>query len=143
LNVDDRPTPTCLSRTVDAAERDPDVAIVSSYFLNGRRRLPGTKLSRETRILGRDVVRGLFLDRADHLAQPSVLLLRRELIRGWPELYLTTGFPPGLAGEPPLSQADKEGLLDTLLDSDLLFVPEQLVNLRVDTNSATGTISRM
>jgi hypothetical protein len=138
LSVDDRLTPTCLSRTIDAAERNPDVAIISSFFLNGRHRLPRTKLSRETRIQGRDVVRGLFLDRADYLAQPSVLLLRRELIRGWPELYVTTGFPPGLAGEPPLSQADKEGLIDTLLDSDLLFVPEELVQLRVDTNSATG-----
>lgn len=138
LNVDDQLTPTCLSRTIEAAERNPDVAIISSFFMNGRRLLPKTKISKETRFAGRDVVRELFMGRADYLAQPSVLLLRRELIRGWPDLYATEGFPPGLASEPPLSQADKEGLLATLLDSDLLFIPEQLVQLRVDTNSATG-----
>ncbi len=138
LSVDDRLTPTCLSRTIDAAERNPDVAIVSSFFLNGKRRLPKTALSRETRINGRDVVRRLFLGGPDYLAQPSVLLLRREIISGWPELYAAKGFPPGLTCEPPLSQADKEGLLDTLLVSDLLFVPEQLVHLRVDPDSATG-----
>ena len=138
LNVDDRLMPTCLSRTIDAAERNPDVAIVSSYFLNGRRRLPKAKHTSETRVEGREVVRKLFLGGADYLAQPSVLLLRKELIRGWPKLYATAGFPPGLTSEPPLSQADKEGFLETLLSSDLVFVPEQLIHLREDADSATG-----
>jgi hypothetical protein len=138
LNVDDRLASTCLSLSVDAAARNPDVAIASSFFLNGKRRLPKTKLSRETRINGREVVRRLFLGGPDYLAQPSVLLLRREIISRWPELYAAEGFPPGLKCEPPLSQADKEGLLDTLLVSDLLFLPEQLVHLRVDPDSTTG-----
>jgi glycosyltransferase involved in cell wall biosynthesis len=138
LNVDDRLAPHCLSHTIAAAERHPDIAIVSSFFLNGKRQLPKTRLSSESRIAGRDVVRNLFLGGADFLAQPSVLLLRREAIRHWPELYVATGFPPGLLSEPPLSQADKEGVLDTLLTSDLLFVPERLVLLREDADSATG-----
>ena len=138
LNVDDRLTPTCPSRTIDAAERNPDAAIVSSFFLNGRRRLPKAKHETDICINGREVVRTMFLGGADYLAQPSVLLLRREAIRGWPDLYVTTGFPPGLASEPPLSQADKEGFLDTLLTSNLVFVPEQLVLLREDADSATG-----
>jgi len=138
LNVDDRFVPTCLSRSVDAAERHPDVAIVSSFFMNGKRSLPRTRLGRETRIGGREVVKLLFLGGPDYLAQPSVLLLRRAAICGWPELYDATGFPPGLPSEPPLSQADKEGFLETLRDSDLLFVPERLVLLREDADSATG-----
>jgi glycosyltransferase involved in cell wall biosynthesis len=104
LNVDDQLTSTCLSRSVNAAERNPDIAIVSSFFLNGKRRLPKTKLTQETRINGREVVRRLFLGGPGYLAEPSVLLRRPEIISGWPELYVAEGFPPGLTSEPPLSQ---------------------------------------
>ena len=143
LNVDDRLVPRCLTTMVAAAERNPEVAIISSFFRSGRRRLPRVKHARETRINGREVVRELFLGRSDYLAQPSVLLLRRKSIRGWPEIYRTPGFPPASGDGPPLPQADKEGFLKTLLESDLLFVPEELAHLRHDRNSASGHSERV
>ena len=138
LNVDDRMGTDCLASSVAAAEAHPDVAVVSSYFLNGRKRLPRVTHREITRIPGREVVRQLFLGGGDYLAQPSVLLMRKALIANWPSLYEAAGFPPGLDNGPPLCQADKEGFFASLLDSDLLFVPERLVSLREDADSATG-----
>lgn len=138
LNVDDRLEPSCLERSVAAAEAHPEAALVSSYFLSGKRRLPKVQHSSVTVLSGREVVRRLFQGEGDYLAQPSVLLLRLTAIKGWPCLYAPDGFPPGLPSNPPLCQADKEGFFETLAAADLVFVPEQLVSLREDADSATG-----
>lgn len=143
LSADDRLAPGCLERAVAAAEAHPDVAIISSYFLNGTQRRPAVLHSSELRIPGREVVRNLFLGGIDYLAQPSVLLLRRAALRGAPHLYDPRDFPPGLAGAPPFCQGDKEGFFATLRESDLLFVPETLVFLRKDQASATGDAWRI
>ena len=143
LNADDCIAPNCLEKMVAAAEAHPEAGVVSSYFRFGSRRLPDCELDAIQVVGGSEVVRSAFLGGPDFLAAPSVLLFRRESMSTWPELFEPAGFPPGFPGDPPLCQADKEGVFPAMETADLVFVPEELTTIRSEDDSATGFSARV
>lgn len=144
LNVDDRIRPDCLLRLVEAAESDPRVGVVSSYFTSGPGRYPRFDHRMLQIVPGRDAIREVLRGGRSHLVHPSVLLWRKAAATAWPDFYDATGFPPGHPATPFLAQSDKEAFFDILAKHDLAFVPEVLTDLAVaDSGSATGFMGRV
>ena len=126
LSVDDHLRPACLRAMVETAEQHPGVGIVTSAFAIGSHRLPRGAPDRMTVLPGLDVARGALTQGVDFLAQPSVLLLRREAAPSLPNLYPVAGFPPGHSAVPAPAPGDKAGYLDTLERWDVAYLPEVL-----------------
>jgi hypothetical protein len=144
LNVDDRLRPDCLLHLVAAAEADPQVAVVSSYFTVGRRLRPRERVSELRLVSGRDIVRSALKRERSPLVHPSVLLLRKSAVRSWPALYEARRFPPDHPSAYLMSMADKEAFFDTLAHFDLAFVPVVLTDLAPTlAQSTTGALSRV
>jgi glycosyltransferase involved in cell wall biosynthesis len=116
VHADDQLFPECIERMVELAERHPDVAIVSSYRLDGAVVNPsGVPLGREV-IPGREVVRQVLLGGPDLLGAPTSVLLRSDDIRSRPQFYPLSHFPA----------EDKEPCFDLLADADYGFVHQVL-----------------
>lgn len=144
LNVDDRLRPDALRRLVEVGEAHPGVAVVSAFFMFGRRRLPRLSHDAVAIVPGREAIREVLRGGPTHLGHPSAMLLRRSAIRRGSPFYAAAPFPPGFAPPQPLPQADKEACFDLLERFDLAFVPEVLADLRMDEGtSATGVSGRV
>lgn len=143
LHADDSLRPRCLKVMVAEAERETSASIVTSTFYgNGSLRPRGAPRTR-TLFSGREAAHDEMLGISNLLATPSVPLVRISAAGGWPCLFRAEEFPPGHPGSPPLCQADKEGYLETLMRGNLLFLPEPLMNLRIDEHSAEGFSRRV
>jgi glycosyltransferase involved in cell wall biosynthesis len=143
LHADDALFPECLRVMVDAAERHPRAGIVTSRRYSGGRLRPDRGPDRLEVVPGHEVVRAALLGGVNYLGTPSLPLLARERVVGWPAIFGVAPFPPRHPAEPPFCHADKEAYLPTLEKADLVFVPRALVDQRRDGASATGFAQRV
>ena len=143
LHADDALFPECLRRMVDAAERHPHAAIVTSRRYSGGVLRPDGGPSELAVVPGPEAARAALLGGINYLGTPSLPLLRREQIVGWPALFDAAAFPPGHPAGPPFCHADKEAYLPTLEKANLVFIPRALIDQRRDTHSATGFAQRV
>jgi glycosyltransferase involved in cell wall biosynthesis len=127
VHADDTLLPECLERMVDLAERNPSVAIVTSYALHGDEvRHQGVPRSVDV-VDGREISRATLLGECYVFGSPSSLLLRASDVRARPEFYSESNF-----------HADTEVCFDLLLDADLGFVHEVLTRTRVHDEAMTS-----
>ena len=128
VHGDDMLFPDCLARMVDLAERDPSIAVVSAYRIDGAHvTLDGIPL--ETPILsGREVCRRTMRDDLYAFGSPTSLLLRADVIRAKDPFY-----PPGLNG-------DTEVCFQILESSDFGFVHQVLTFTRRHEKSLTASV---
>ena len=143
LHADDTLYPECLRVMVEAAERHPRAAIVTSRRYSGGVLRPERGPDRLALVPGAEVVRTALLGGVNYLGTPSLPLLRRERMAGWPVLFDPRPFPPCHPAEPPFCHADKQAYLATLEKADLVFVPRALLDQRRDSASATGFAQRV
>lgn len=143
LHADDALFPECLRRMVDAAERHPHAAIVTSRRYSGGALRPDGGPSELAIVPGQVAARAALLGGINYLGTPSLPLLRRELIVGWPALFDAAAFPPAHPAGPPFCHADKEAYLPTLEKADLVFIPRALIDQRRDSRSASGFAQRV
>ena len=143
LHADDALFPECLRVMVDAAERNPRVGIVTGRRYRGGLLRPDRGPERQVVVPGREVGRAALLGGINYLGMPSLPLLRRDRVAGWPAIFDEAPFPPGHPAGPPFCHADKEAYLRTLEKSDLVFVPRALVDQSLDPASATGFAQRV
>jgi glycosyltransferase involved in cell wall biosynthesis len=143
LHADDALFPECLRRMVDAAESYPHAAIVTSRRYSGGVLRPDGGPSEVAVVAGLEVARAALLGGVNYLGTPSLPLLRREQIVGWPRIFDAASFPPAHPASPPFCHADKEAYLQTLEKANLVFIPRALIDQRRDTHSATGFAQRV
>jgi glycosyltransferase involved in cell wall biosynthesis len=143
LHADDALFPECLRRMVDAAESHPHAAIVTSRRYSGGVLRPDGGPSELAVVPGLEVARAALLGGVNYLGTPSLPLLRREQMVGWPLLFDAASFPPAHPASPPFCHADKEAYLPTLEKANLVFIPRALIDQRRDTHSATGFAQRV
>jgi glycosyltransferase involved in cell wall biosynthesis len=142
LHADDTLHPECLMKMVVAAQNAPDVSMVVSRYFLGSTLSPARAPRRAARLSGRMVARDTLLGTSNVFGSPSVPLMRIDRIVGWPSIFRVDTFPSGHPDAPPHNQGDKESCLDTLAQSDVVFVPEALQFLRDGGPSATGFARR-
>jgi glycosyltransferase involved in cell wall biosynthesis len=126
IHADDTLFPECLERMVDVAERNPSVAIVTSYRLRGGEvRHEGVPYPVEV-VDGREICRLTLL--GDHFVfgSPSSILLRAADVRARPAFYNEQNL-----------HADTEVCFDLLRDADLGFVHQILTRSRVHAEANT------
>ena len=127
VHADDTLLPHCLERMTEVAERNPSVAIVTSYALWGDDvRHLGVPYPVEV-VDGRDVCRSTLLGRYYVFGSPSSLLLRATDIRTRPTFYNDENF-----------HSDTEVCFDLLRDADLGFVHQILTRTRVHEEAMTS-----
>jgi glycosyltransferase involved in cell wall biosynthesis len=143
LHADDALFPECLRVMVDAAERNPGAGIVTGRRYSGGLLRPEHGPDRLVVVPGREVARAALLGGVNYLGTPSLPLLRRDRVVGWPAIFDEAPFPPGHPAAPPFCHADKQAYLATLEKADLVFVPRALVDQRRDAASATGFAQRV
>ncbi len=143
LHADDALFPECLRLMVDAAERNPRAGIVTSRRYSGGILRPESGPDRLVVVPGQEVARAALLGGVNYLGTPSLPLLRRDRVGGWPAIFDAAPFPPRHPAQPPFCHADKQAYLATLEKADLVFVPRALVDQRRDPASATGFAQRV
>lgn len=143
LHADDTLFPECLRRMVGAAERFPHAAIVTSRRTSGGMLRPEGGPGQLVVVPGREAARAALLGGTNYLGTPSLPLLRRAQMVGWPALFDTAAFPPGHPTAPPFCHGDKEAYLPTLEKADLVFIPRALIDQRRERQSATGFAQRV
>jgi len=143
LHADDALFPECLRVMVDAAERHPRAGIVTGRRYSGGILRPDRGPDRLVVVPGSEVIRAALLGGVNYLGTPSLPLLRRDRVVGWPAIFDAAPFPPGHPADLPFCDSDKEAYLGTLEKADLAFVPRALVDQRRDAASATGFAQRV
>jgi glycosyltransferase involved in cell wall biosynthesis len=143
LHADDALLPECLRVMVEAAERNPGVSIVTGRRYSGGVLRPDRGPDRLVVVPGLEVARAALLGGVNYLGTPSLPLLRRDRVGGWPAIFDPAPFPPGHPAEPPFCHADKQAYLATLEKGDVVFVPRALIDQRRDAGSATGFAQRV
>jgi glycosyltransferase involved in cell wall biosynthesis len=132
VHADDALFPECLERMVDVAERNPSVAIVSSYALWGDEvRHQGVPYPVEV-VDGREVSRATLLGKYYVFGSPSSLLFRAADIRARPRFYNEDNL-----------HADTEVCFELLQDGDLGFVHQILTRTRVHAAAMTSYAVRV
>lgn len=132
VHADDTLFPECLERMVDVAERNPSVAIVTSYALWGNEvRHQGVPYPLEVAD-GREICRSTLLGECYVFGSPSSLLLRADLIRERPAFYDETNL-----------HSDTGVCFELLRNADLGFVHQILTHTRVHDEAMTSFSSRV
>jgi len=127
LHADDTLFPHCLERMVDLAERNPSVAIVTSYLLHGDE-VRHHGVTRPVEVVdGHQICRSTLLGECYVFGSPSSLLLRAADVRTRPSFYNERNF-----------HADTEVCFELLRDRDLGFVHEVLTRTRVHDDAMTS-----
>jgi len=121
VQADDALFPTCISRLVDLAEREPQVGMVSSYRLIGNQRAGDGLPSGVTRIPGREACRKMLLDGCYLAGSPTTLLYRAGIVRARVPFFALGRY-----------HEDTETAYEILLEWDLGFVHETLSFTRAD-----------
>lgn len=130
VSADDWLFPECLSRMVELSEAHPNVGLVGSYSIEGKRVLfQGLDYS-ESVVDGRDLCRTTMLGKIPYvLGAPTSLMYRADLVRR------TTTFYPYPFDAP---HADISGCYQALEDSDFGFVHQILSYTRIRETSQTS-----
>jgi glycosyltransferase involved in cell wall biosynthesis len=132
VHADDTLFPECMERMVDVAERNPSVAIVTSYRLYGDEvRHEGVPYPDEV-VDGREVCRSTLLGDCYVFGSPSSILLRAADVRARPDFYNEQNI-----------HADTEVCFDLLRNADLGFVHQILTRTRVHPERATSFLVRI
>jgi len=127
VHADDTLFPECLERMVDVAERNPSVAIVTSYALWGDEvRHHGVPYPVEV-VDGREICRSTLLGKCYVFGSPSSILVRAADIQARPAFYNEKNL-----------HADTEVCFDLLRDADLGFVHQILTRTRVHAEAMTS-----
>jgi glycosyltransferase involved in cell wall biosynthesis len=130
--ADDWLYPECLERLIGAAERDPEIALVGSYYLRGEQ-LAGGGLPYDRNIFtGREVCRRQLLEGSFFFGSPTALLYRGSLLE-----QRRPFFDPGALHE------DTEACYQILRHGKFGFVHQVLSFLRTDPTSISGLASRL
>jgi glycosyltransferase involved in cell wall biosynthesis len=126
VHADDTLFPECLERMVDVAQRNPSVAIVTSYALWGDEvRHLGVPYPVEV-VDGREICRSTLLGECYVFGSPSSILLRAADIQERPAFY-----------DEQNPHADTEVCFDLLKDADLGFVHQILTRTRIHDEAMT------
>ena len=132
VHADDTLFPECLERMVDVAERNPSVAIVTSYRLFGDEvRHEGVPYPVEVAD-GREICRATLLGHCYVFGSPSSTLLRADDVRARPDFYIEQEL-----------HSDVDVCFDLLRDADLGFVHQILTRTRVHEDRATSFATRI
>jgi glycosyltransferase involved in cell wall biosynthesis len=132
VHADDTLFPECLERMTDVAERNPSVAIVTSYTLWGNEvRHEGVPYPAEV-VDGREICRSTLLGHCYVFGSPSSLLLRAADVRERQEFYNEQNL-----------HSDTEVCFDLLRDADLGFVHQLLTHTRVHAQAMTSVAVRI
>jgi glycosyltransferase involved in cell wall biosynthesis len=132
VHADDTLFPECLARMVDIAERNPTVAIVTSYALWGDEiRHQGVPYPVEVAD-GRGICRSTLRGDCYVFGSPSSTLLRAADVRARPTFYNEGNV-----------HADTEVCFDLLRDADLGFVHQILTRTRVHPEAMTSFAVRI
>lgn len=132
VHADDTLLPECLERMVDVAERNPSVALVTSYALWGDEvRHQGVPYPIEV-VGGREICRATLLGKSYVFGSPSSLLLRAGDVRVRPAFYNAQNL-----------HADTEVCFELLRDADLGFVHQILTRTRVHVEAMTSSSVRI
>jgi glycosyltransferase involved in cell wall biosynthesis len=127
VHADDTLFPECLERMADVAERNPSVALVTSYALWGDEvRHQGVPYPVEV-VDGREVGRSTLLGSYYLFGSPTSLLVRAGDVRARPAFYNEENL-----------HADTEVCFDLLKDADLGFVHQILTRTRVHAEAMTS-----
>jgi glycosyltransferase involved in cell wall biosynthesis len=127
VHADDTLFPECLERMVEVAERNPSVALVTSYALWGNEvRHEGVPYALEVAD-GREVCRSTLRGDCYVFGSPSSILLRAADVRARPSFYNEQNH-----------HADTEVCFDLLRDADLGFVHQILTRTRVHDEAITS-----
>ncbi len=119
--ADDVLFPECIARMVDLAEREPQVGIVSSYYLYGSC-LDGAGVPYQvSRVPGREACRQVLLTRRSLTGSQTTVLYRADLVRGRKPFYT-----------PGRYHADTETAFEILFEHDLGYVHQVLSFSRAD-----------
>jgi glycosyltransferase involved in cell wall biosynthesis len=130
VHADDWLMQECLERMVTLADRNPNIAIISSYRLE-EERVTMTGLPYATQVIsGKQICRATLLGKLDVFGAPSNLLLRSDEIRKRPEFY-----------DPDNLHSDTEICFEILRNSDFGFV-HQVLSFTRRHNEAATTFSR-
>jgi glycosyltransferase involved in cell wall biosynthesis len=132
VHADDTLFPHCLERMVDVAERNPSVAIVTSYRLYGNEvRHEGVPYPVEV-VDGREICRSTLLGECYVFGSPSSILLRADDVRARANFYNEDNL-----------HADAEACFDLLRGAELGFVHQILTHTRVHADRTTSFASRI
>ena len=126
--ADDWIYPEFLTQTVELAEQNPNVGIVSSYWLVGGKVLPEGMPYRQKIFSGCEMSRMNLLKRPYTFGTPSVLLYRSELVLSKDRFF----------GEERTS-GDTEACYEVLKDWDFAFVPQLLSFQRQHKKTVTSS----
>ena len=132
VHADDTLFPECLERMVDVAERNPSVALVTSYALWGNEvRHQGVPYPLEV-VDGHEICRSTLEGNCYVFGSPSSLLLRASDVRARASFYSEHNV-----------HADTEVCFDLLRDADLGFVHQILTRTRVHDEAMTASSVRI
>jgi glycosyltransferase involved in cell wall biosynthesis len=132
VHADDTLFPECLQRMTGLAERNPSVAIVTSYVLQGDEvRHEGVPYPTEV-VEGREICRSTLLGHCYVFGSPSSLLLRGADVRARPAFYNEQNL-----------HADSEVCFELLREADLGFVQQILTHTRVHDEQMTSLTVRI
>jgi glycosyltransferase involved in cell wall biosynthesis len=133
LSGDDWLYPEFIAKSVEVAERFPNVGVVASYSVNTEFgfRWPGLDIGK-TVFDGRDICRWFLLGLIDSFFAPSVVLYRSSLVRAERHFF------PGTA-----ASADLSACLNCLGKMDLGFVHQILSFERIHKDSDTAQVRKM
>lgn len=122
--ADDLIFPECLTRMVELAEREPTVAIVSSYRMWGDQLDRAGVPLKKSRLPGRDACRMMLLGRLPLTGSQTTVLYRADVVRGRRPFY-----------PPDRHFADSDAAVEILLEHDLGFVHQVLSFTRTENES--------
>jgi hypothetical protein len=137
LHADDWLFPQCLEKMVQVAEAHPSIGVVSSYRLCNRRLDCDGLPYPSTFVSGKEIARQYLLGHLSVFGSPSTTLLRSDLVRARPELYILF---TGTDSNEYLT--DMEVCLYALQQSDFGFVHEVLSFTRIHPTSVTSDLLR-
>ena len=143
LGADDRMTPDCLRRMVDAAAGGPEVSMVAAQWREGSIIAPIRPVPRPHRMSGREAMRRYLLGGPDTFGTPSACLFRRDALEGIDALYPAESWPPTDPEGDPGPSTDKIGFADILERGDFVFIPDVLTYDEARDGAQSGFARRM
>jgi glycosyltransferase involved in cell wall biosynthesis len=129
VQADDALLPDCLTQMVAAAEEDPRIGLVSSFYMKGDQPAGAGIRFGTRRMAGRDVCRMMLLTKAFPLGSPTSVMYRADIVRSRTPFYT-----PGHYHE------DTEAAYEILLGHDFGYVHQILSFLRTENESISSAV---
>jgi len=141
LGADDRMTPDCLRRMVEAA--GPGVVMVAARWREGTIVAPTRPVPTPYLVSGREAMRAWLLGGPDTFGTPSACLYRAEALEGIDALYPPEDWPPNHPEGEPGPSTDKIGYADVLERGGFAFLPQVLTFDTDNAGAQSGVAERM